>query len=106
MPTFLVDPEKVEVVAHGTLPDGSPCLSYGYVPTYRRNEEWARRYPSSDRETEMIIQADGFFWRLHDFGGTQGIECLQAFKGIEQMPWVGELIVADGPEAGSSGPSR
>jgi hypothetical protein len=107
MPTFLVDPEKVQVVAHGTFPDGSPCLSYGYIATHRIADEWKERYSSPrDRQNEMVIEADGFFWRLHDFGGKQSIECLQAYRRLEEMPWVGEPIVADGPEAGSSGPSR
>jgi hypothetical protein len=107
MPTFIVDPEKVEVVEYGTFPDGNPCLSYGYVATHGIADEWKKnRSGPGDRQDEMIIEADGFFWRLHDFGGMQGVEALRACGTLAEMPWVGEPITSAGPEDGPAGFSR
>lgn len=36
----------------------------------------------------MVLEADGYFWRLHDFGGTQSIEVLQAYEDITEMSWL------------------
>jgi hypothetical protein len=40
------------------------------------------------QETEMVLEADGLFWRLHDFGGTQSVECLRSCKSLSEMPWI------------------
>ncbi len=98
MPTYFVDPEKVEVIGPGMLPGGRTCETYGYVGTHHREPDTV-----SEREDEMIVEADGFFWRFHDFGGTQAMEALQAYDSMEDMPWVREPLVFDDAEA--EGPS-
>jgi hypothetical protein len=79
-PTFYIDPDMVEVIGYGSLPDGSEYTGYGFVQTHESEDE--------DEEAEMILEADGFFWRLQDFGGTQGIECLGAYEDIAEMEWI------------------
>lgn len=59
-PTFLVDPDKVKVVGPGMLPGGRPCDGFGYVPTHHR----LGTKITGDRDDEMIVEADGFFWRF------------------------------------------
>ncbi len=80
--TFIVDPEMLEVIGYATLPDGSEYRGYDFIETHEREND------DDDRDPEMILEADGFFWRLHDFGGTQGIECLQAYDDIAEMSWI------------------
>jgi len=87
-PTFNVDPDKVEFVEFGMLPGGQPCESYGYVPTHERT---GRKIIASDRDDEMIVEADGFFWRFCHVGDTT-VEAIQAYDRIEEMSWVGEPL--------------
>ncbi|AOG03408.1 hypothetical protein [Bosea sp. RAC05] len=94
MPTYFVDPQKVEVIGPGMLPGGRPCEAYGYVGTHHRESDTV-----SEREDEMIVEADGFFWRFHDFGGTQAMEALQAYESIEEMSWVREPLDFDDGDA-------
>jgi hypothetical protein len=79
-PTYIVDPEMLEVLGYATLPDGSEHHGYDFIETHERERE--------GDDAEMVLEADGFFWRLHDFGGTQGIECLQAYDDISKMSWL------------------
>lgn len=83
MPTFMIDREDLELVGYGAYPDGSPCEDFFLRPTHGRTEDRI-----SNREFETIIEADGYFWRLHDFGGNQGIEALQAYEDVAEMTWV------------------
>lgn len=84
VPTFFVDPEKVDVIGYATFPDGNECHSYGFVPTHIGSDDIMTKEPSD----EMILFADGFYWRLHDFGGTQSVEALQAYDRIEEYSWL------------------
>jgi len=98
MPTYIVDPEMLEVVGHATLPDGTEYKGYGFVETHEREDGFG------GDDAEMILEADGFFWRLHDFGGTQGIECLQAYEDIAEMSWIkGPLPCFEPPSTGCKG---
>jgi hypothetical protein len=79
--SYHVDPDHLEALGHGTFPDGKECLSYDFIPTHMR----------ADGKTEMFIQADDFFWRLHDYGQPlQGVEALQAFRSMDDAPWITE----------------
>lgn len=86
--TYFVDPAGIEVVGPGLLPDGTPCESYGFVPTHERLDDEDEEGP------EMVLLADGHHWRFHDFGGKQAIEALQAFDRMDEMPWVGDPVEA------------
>jgi len=101
VPTFRVDPDKVEVVEPGMLPGGRPCESYGYVATHARTEGSF----VLDEKDEMIIEADGFFWRFAAFDDGR-LEAMQAYERIEEMTWVAGPLEpeADEPEAPSPGP--
>jgi hypothetical protein len=87
LPTYRVDRERVEVIGYGLLPNGEESKSYGYVPTHHRKQ--TSKY---DSDTEMILEADGHFWRFHDFGGTQGVEALQAYENLGLFSWVTHAI--------------
>ena len=88
--TSVLVTEKVEYVAYGTLPGGRPCESYGYVPTHART---GQVYSVRERDDEMIVEADGFFWRFCEVGETS-VEAIQAYERIEEMTWVGEPLDA------------
>ncbi|MCV9963725.1 hypothetical protein OIU34_17760 [Pararhizobium sp. BT-229] len=84
MPTYKVDREMVDVVCYGLLPTGEEYHGFGFQATYERQTD------SDDEDgSEMILEADGHFWRFHDFGGEQSIEALQAFDDLSEMPWLG-----------------
>ena len=85
MVTYTVDPDMLEVVGYANLPDGSEYHGYGYVETHEREDE-------DEERQEMVLEADGFFWRFHDFGGEQGMEVLQAYEDIAEMSWLGEPL--------------
>ena len=87
LPTFKVDREMLAVVGYGRLPDGSEFRGYGFLPTYAAR--------SRDDDPEMIIEADGHYWRFHDYGGDRSVEALQAFDSLEEMPWVGDPLIAE-----------
>jgi hypothetical protein len=82
-PTYKVDRSMVSVIEYGKLPDGTDYKGYGFQPTHTREADVI----DPDRE-EMILECDGHFWRFHDFGGTQGIEALQAYDQLEEMSWI------------------
>jgi hypothetical protein len=83
VPTYRVEREMLEVVGYSLLPDGTEYKGYGYEQTHYRNEKFGR-----DDKFEMILEGAGYFWRLHDFGGTQGIELLQAQDSMEEYSWI------------------
>lgn len=83
VPTYRVEREMLEVVGYSLLPDGSEYKGYGYEQTHCRNAKFGR-----DDKPEMILEGVGYFWRLHDFGGTQGIELLQAQDNMEEYSWI------------------
>ncbi|MBY3433208.1 hypothetical protein HFN89_03300 [Rhizobium laguerreae] len=88
MPTYKVDRNMLEVVGYGLLPNGDEYHGFGFQATY------ARRQPDliDGDTTEMVLEADGHFWRFHDFGGEQSIEALQAFDDLAEMSWLGEPL--------------
>lgn len=94
--TYRADPEMFEILGYGTLPDGSEYRGYGYIQTHQDDED----------EAEMVLEADGFFWRFHDFGGNQGMEVLDAYEDIAEMGWLGEPlpIFTQEKKKGPSGP--
>lgn len=81
--TFRCDREQLRVVGQALLPDGTPFSGYDWQPTHGRTPSIV-----GEREEEMVLEADGYFWRLHDFGGTQSIEVLQAYDDIAEMSWL------------------
>lgn len=81
IPTYRVDPDMLEVLSYGTFPDGSECHSYGWTPTHETDD---RR---DDERREMIIEANGYFWRLHHFEG-RGVECLMAHEDMTEYSWI------------------
>lgn len=82
LPTFKVDREMLAVVSYARLPNGEEYHGYGFVPTYAPKSE--------TDDPEMILDADGHYWRFHDYGGEQSVEALQAFESLDEMPWIGE----------------
>lgn len=82
MPTYFVDPDKIEVVGAGLLPDGSASEAYGFQATHRWVEDSGR--------SEMIVEADGFLWRFQPINGVT--ECGQAFEDMSELSWLGEPI--------------
>ncbi len=82
--TYRVDPEMLDVLGYAKLPDGSEYHGYGFIETHIRKQSRI----SSGEDKEMILEADGFYWRFHDFGGSQGIECMQAFEDMSEMSWI------------------
>jgi len=98
---FGVDPDKIEVIGPGLLPDGTPCTAYGWLPTHMREQDSVL---DKDEPHEMVIEADGFFWRFHEFhwGNT---EVMQAFDSMEDMPWItGPLAGEEAEEQSVPGP--
>lgn len=88
MPTYRVDRDMLDVVGYGLLPNGEEYRGYGFQATYAREED------AGDHEkAEMILEADGHFWRFHDFGGEQSIEALQAFDDLSDMSWLGAPLL-------------
>lgn len=83
MATYRVDREMLEVVSFGKLPDGTDHKGYGWIPTH-----FGGLGDDSEDELEMILEADGYYWRFHDFGGTQGIEALHAADDMSCYSWV------------------
>ncbi|MCS4089142.1 hypothetical protein [Rhizobium sp. BK176] len=81
LPTYFVEREMLEVEEYARLPNGAEFSGYQYHPTHIRNDEWKQG-------VEMVLEARGHFWRFHDFGGKQGIEALNAFESMEEMPWI------------------
>lgn len=81
LPTYFVEREMLEVEEYARLPNGTEFLGYRYHPTHVRNDE-------KKQGVEMVLEARGHFWRFHDFGGKQGIEALQAFESMDEMPWI------------------
>jgi hypothetical protein len=83
IPTYCVDSDMLVVEEYGRLPDGNEYLGYGFNPTHIRE-------PDNDGKqgTEMVLEAGGYFWRFHDFGGMQSIEALQAFDRMDEMSWI------------------
>lgn len=83
MPTYFVDPGMLAVEEYGRLPDGNEYLGYGFHPTHIRKPE-----RNGEQGVEMVLEAEGHFWRFHDFGGTQSVEALQAFDHMDEMSWI------------------
>lgn len=81
VPTYRVEREMLEIVGYSLLPDGSEYKGYGYEQTHERKD-------GDEERPEMILEGAGYFWRLHDFGGTQGIELLQAQDNMEEYSWI------------------
>ncbi|WP_315920958.1 hypothetical protein [Mesorhizobium sp. SP-1A] len=81
VPTYRVEREMLEIVGYSLLPDGSEYKGYGYEQTHERKD-------GNEERPEMILEGAGYFWRLHDFGGTQGIELLQAQDNMEEYSWI------------------
>lgn len=79
VPTYRVEREMLEIIGYSLLPDGSEYKGYGYEQTHYRNAQFGR-----DDQPEMILEGAGYFWRLHDFGGAQGIELLQAQVNMDE----------------------
>jgi hypothetical protein len=85
-PTYYVEREMLEVEEYAKLPDGAEYQGYSFQPTHRATSENRKK-----EDLEMVLEARGYFWRFHDFGGKQGIEVLQAFESMDEMSWI------DGP---------
>lgn len=85
MPTYKVDRDMLDVVGYGLLPNGDEYRGYGFLATYARQD-----VADDDDRAEMVLEADGHFWRFHDFGGEQSIEALQAFDDLSEMSWLGD----------------
>ncbi|MBY3433694.1 hypothetical protein HFN89_05975 [Rhizobium laguerreae] len=83
LPTYFAEREMVEVEEYARLPDGSEYLGYGFHPTHIRTPE-----KNGKQGVEMVLEARGHFWRLHDFGGKQSIEALQAYESMDHMSWI------------------
>lgn len=81
VPTYNVQREMLEIIGYSLLPDGSEYMGYGFEQTHERKDE-------NDKRPEMILEGAGYFWRLHDFGGTQGIELLSADVSMDAYPWI------------------
>jgi hypothetical protein len=81
--THHFDLASLEVVEPGYLPNGDEMESFGYVATHHRE-------PNSinERETEMVIEADGFFWRFIEYGNPKVLEAGSAHKDIAEMSWI------------------
>lgn len=95
--TFFVDPDMIEVIEFAKLPNGEDYKGYGFVETHEREDD--------DKPLEMVLEADGFFWRFHDFGGMTGIEALQAFESMDEMSWIAGPHPRYAVDRGSSGPN-
>jgi len=95
--TFFVDPDMVEVIEFAKLPNGEDYKGYGFVETHEREDE--------DTPLEMVLEADGFFWRFHDFGETTGIEAIQAFESMDEMSWIAGPLPQFAEDRVSSGPN-
>lgn len=95
LPTYFVDAEMLVVEEYGRLPDGKEYLGYGFHPTHLQKPE-----KSGKQGVEMVLEADGYFWRFHDFGGTQSIEALQAFDQMGEMSWVEGPLEQYAPRSG------
>ncbi|MFC4236095.1 hypothetical protein ACFOY8_12730 [Thalassospira xianhensis] len=74
-PTYMADPEQLKVIGNGRLPGNRQCAEYGFVPTHMVGEN-----------LEMIIEADGLLWRIHDFGAAQGVAALSTITNMSEMP--------------------
>ena len=81
VPTYRVEREMLEVVGYSLLPNGSEYDGYGYEPTHERKDK-------NDERPEMILEGAGYFWRFHDFGGSHGVELLQAHENLEWFSWI------------------
>jgi hypothetical protein len=82
--TYFVDPESVEVVGYATFPDGREFRGFCFTPTHKHKQQ-----TGTNREVEMLLLSNGYYWRLHDFGGRQGIEALSATTDVVRtMPWI------------------
>jgi cell division protein FtsB len=101
IPTYRVDLEIIEVVGYAQLPDGSEYHGFEYRDTYVRNDKYGKK----ERDSEMILYALDHYWRLHDFGGTQGIEVLQAYDTMEEMPWLDGPLPEFAPEGADRKPA-
>lgn len=81
VPTYRVEREMLDIIGYSLLPDGSEYMGYGFEQTHERKD-------ANDKRPEMILEGAGYFWRLHDFGGTQGIELLSADVSMDAYPWI------------------
>lgn len=81
VPTYNVERDMLEVIGYSLLPDGSEYTGFGFEPTHERKDK-------NDKRPEMILEGAGYFWRLHDFGGTQGVELLQAQANLDEFTWI------------------
>jgi hypothetical protein len=81
--THHFDLGSLEVVQPGYLPNGEEMESFGYVATHHRERDKV-----DGRETEMVIEADGFFWRFIEYGNPKVLEAGTAYKDISEMSWL------------------
>ncbi len=81
--TFRADIGMFEVIGYALLPNGEEYQDYGFHQTHIGSLT-----TDDEHRKEMILEANGYFWRFHDFGGTQSIESLQAFESMDEMSWI------------------
>jgi hypothetical protein len=81
--THHFDLSSLEVVGPGFLPNGDEMEEFGYVATHRVEED-----SLNERGTEMIIEADGFFWRFIEYGDPKVLEAGTAHKHLNDFSWV------------------
>jgi len=90
--SYFADPEKVEVIGHAKLPDGTPFDGYGYVPTHGRERSYA-----TDCDHEMVLEAEGHFWNftLEDDGRAR---LIRPYRSIREMHWLTGPLEPEGDE--------
>jgi len=97
--SYFADPEKLEVIGHATLADGTPFEGYGYVPTHATELSY-----EGDHDHEMVLEAEGHFWRFTmqqvGPGGWDGRATLvRPYRSLKEMHWLTGDYESDGAEA-------
>lgn len=85
--THHFDISSLEVVGHGLLPNGEAYSGYGYVATHYADSD-----DSEERDTEMVLEADGFYWRFTEYGNPKVLEATSAYEDIGQLDFMEDPI--------------
>jgi hypothetical protein len=70
------DPEQLEIIAFGRLPDGSASQSFGFTATHI----------SDDGDEEMVIESNGRFWQFEEDASERGrLEASGAYESLDDI---------------------
>lgn len=73
------DREQLDVIAYGSLPDGSPSEAFGYTPTHEMDDD--------EMTEEMVILSNGLYWWFQKTELERGrVEMTCAYESLEDMP--------------------